>query len=182
MKKYTISNVAQKIGLSKVINEAHEIMQPIFLESNGKVVAAVMPCTDEALAIQNNIFNFAKVLGMVAKKDDDDKLAEHLISSFINGMVAESLLYEMGQQTIVKHLREGLVTAIMRSFKEAEIKLSSEDRAMLESNLSADETGADKQTERSVVRSANSEKKKSPAKAKNSRPKGGTASKGVGKK
>lgn len=55
---------------------------------------------------------------------------------------------------------------------------SSEDSAMLESNTSVGETGADKQTERSVVRSAKSEKKKSPAKAKNSRPQGGTAAKG----
>lgn len=59
---------------------------------------------------------------------------------------------------------------------------SSEDSAMLESNTSADETGADEQAERSVVRSAKSEKKKSPAKAKNSRPQGGTASKGRAKR
>ena len=185
MKKYTITQVAQQVGLSKVISETYETGQPIYLESKGKVVAVVMPCTDAVVEIQNNILNFSKVLGMLSKDEDDSKVFEHLVSNLINGVLAESILYESGQKSVVEHIRKGLVSNIVRAIQAEEMNRLHgpleplEDSAMLESNMSANGAEADQQGGRKA-RPAKSviKKKKSSAKSVKLPPTGGKSSKG----
>lgn len=92
MKRYTIGDVQQKVGLGRIIDEMNDTQVGCVIQRHGQDVALMVPLVANALVMYENAIQFGKAVDVVSIFGEHEDVENYLLAQVVNGLTAQTLL------------------------------------------------------------------------------------------